>query len=108
MTTTEEVASSLKGIVDSRSAVKGVPMSVVDMGMVRRVAIDGGGVRVELRLTTPLFYQVPYFHTEIERLVGALDGVKSVTCDHDPGIEREPGLTSPDVAGLVRPQDFAR
>ena len=101
MTTVEEVVASLRGIIDTCSAATGVPLSIVDMGMVRHVAIEGDEVRVELRLTTPLCHQVPYFLMEIERLVGALDGVRSVTCDHDLGVEWHPGLVSPAASGRL-------
>ncbi len=101
MTTVEEVVASLRGIIDPCSAATGVPLSIVDMGMVRHVAIEGDEVRVELRLTTPLCHQVPYFLMEIERLVGALDGVRSVTCDHDLGVEWHPGLMSPAASGKL-------
>ena len=101
MTTAEEVVASLRGIVDPCSAAMGVPLSIVDMGIVRHVAIEGDEVRVELRLTTPLCHQVPYFLMEIERLVGALDGVRSVTCDHDLGTEWHPGLMSPAASGKL-------
>ena len=99
MTTVEEVVASLRGIVDPCSAATGVPLSIVDMGLVRRlVEIDGDEVRVELRLTSPLCHQVPYFLMEIERLVGALDGVHSVTCDYDLGREWTFALISPVAA----------
>ena len=95
MTTVEEVVASLREIVDPCSAATGVPLSIVDMGLLRHVEIDGDEARVELRLTSPLCQQVPYFLMEIERLVGALDGVRSVTCDHDLGLEWTPALISP-------------
>jgi metal-sulfur cluster biosynthetic enzyme len=95
VTTTEEVISSLREIVDPCSVATGVPLSIVDMGLVRQVEIDGDEVRVELRLTSPLCHQVPYFLMEIERLVGALDGVRSVTCDYELGLEWTPALMSP-------------
>ena len=37
MTTLEEVVASLRGIVDPCSAATGMPLSIVDMGMVRHV-----------------------------------------------------------------------
>jgi metal-sulfur cluster biosynthetic enzyme len=101
VTTAEEVVASLTEVIDPCSAATGVPLSIVDMGLVRHVSIEGGEVRVELRLTTPLCHQVPYFIMEIERLVGALDGVRSVTCDHDVGIEWHPGLMSPAASGRL-------
>ena len=59
MTTVEEVVASLREIVDPCSAATGVPVSIVDMGLVRHVEIDGDEVRVELRLTSPLCHQAP-------------------------------------------------
>ena len=104
MTTVEEVVASLREIVHLCSAATGVPLSIVDMGLVRQVEIDGDEVRVELRLTSPLCHQVPYYLMEIERLVGALDGVRSVTCDYDLGLEWTPALISPAASGRLAAQ----
>ena len=104
MTTVEEVVASLREIVDPCSAATGVPLSIVDMGLVRQVEIDGDEVRVELRLTSPLCHQVPYYLMEIERLVGALDGVRSVTCDYDLGLEWTSALISPAASGRLAAQ----
>lgn len=104
MTTVEEVITSLREIVDPCSAATGVPLSIVDMGLVRHVEIDGDEVRVELRLTSPLCHQVPYFLMEIERLVGALDGVRSVTCDYDLGLEWTPALINPAASDRLAAQ----
>ncbi len=102
MTTVEEVVASLREIVDPCSAATGVPLSIVDMGLVRRlVEIGGDEVRVELRLTSPLCHQVPYFLMEIEHPVGAVDGVRSVTCDHDLGLERTAALISPTASARL-------
>jgi hypothetical protein len=38
---------------------------------------------------------------EIERLVGTLDGVRSVTCDHDLGTQWHTGLMSPAASGRL-------
>ena len=101
MTTVEEVVASLRGIVHPCSAATGMPLSIVDMGLVRHVEIDGDEVRVELRLTSTLCHQVPYFLMEIEHPVGAVDGVRSVTCDHDLGLERTPALISPTASARL-------
>ena len=101
MTTAEEVGASLRGIVGPCSAATGMPLSIVDMDLVRHVEIEGDEVRVELRLTSPLCHQVSYFLMEIEHPVGAVDGVRSVTCDHDLGVEWTPALISPSASAQL-------
>lgn len=94
MTTVEDVQRVLHGIVDPCSAATGVPLSVLDMGLLRGVKISGDTVTVDLRLTTPLCHQAPYFVMEVERRVGALPDVATVECRTDIGMGWEPSMMS--------------
>ena len=67
MTTVEAVHAALEGIVDPCSAATGVPLSILDMGLLRGVKIVGDEVLVDLRLTSPLCHQAPYFIMEVEQ-----------------------------------------
>lgn len=92
MTTVEAVHAALEGIVDPCSAATGVPLSILDMGLLRGVEISGDEVLVDLRLTSPLCHQAPYFIMEVEQRVRALAGVRSVVCRTDIGIAWEPAM----------------
>jgi metal-sulfur cluster biosynthetic enzyme len=97
MTTVEAVQAALEGIVDPCGAATGVPLSILDMGLLRGVEIDGDQVLVDLRLTSPLCHQAPYFVMEVERRVGALPGVRSVVCRTDIGMAWEPAMMRPEA-----------
>jgi metal-sulfur cluster biosynthetic enzyme len=62
-------------------------LNVLEMGLVKSVTLAEGTVRVRMRLTTPACHMVPYFITEIRRVVGSLPGVTSVDVDTDDGSE---------------------
>ena len=74
MITVEVVHTALEGIVDPCSAATGVPLSILDMGLLSGVEIRGDQVLVDLRLTSPLCHQAPYFIMEVEQRIGALAG----------------------------------
>jgi metal-sulfur cluster biosynthetic enzyme len=63
----DNVMLRLQGIVDPCSAATNVPLSIVEMGMIEKVAIASGTVVVALRMTSPLCHALPYFEMEIER-----------------------------------------
>jgi metal-sulfur cluster biosynthetic enzyme len=97
MTTVEDVHAALEGIVDPCSVATGVPLSILDMGLLRGVEVSGEEVLVELRLTSPLCHQAPYFIMEVEQRVGALAGVGSVVCRTDVGVAWEPAMMRQDA-----------
>jgi metal-sulfur cluster biosynthetic enzyme len=97
MTTVEAVHAALEGIVDPCSVATGVPLSILDMGLLRGVEVSGDEVLVELRLTSPLCHQAPDFIMEVERRVRALAGVGSVVCRTDIGMAWEPARMRPDA-----------
>jgi metal-sulfur cluster biosynthetic enzyme len=91
------VHAALEGIVDPCSVATGVPLSILDMGLLRGVEVSGDEVLVDLRLTSPLCHQAPYFIMEVERRVGALAGVRSVVCRTDIGVAWEPAMMRQDA-----------
>jgi metal-sulfur cluster biosynthetic enzyme len=97
MITVEDVHAALEGIVDPCSAATGVPLSILDLGLLGRVEISGDEVLVDLRLTSPLCHQAPYFIMEVEQRVGALVGVRSVVCRTDIGVAWEPTMMRQDA-----------
>jgi metal-sulfur cluster biosynthetic enzyme len=95
--TVEDVHAALEGVVDPCSAATGVPLSILDMGLLGGVEISGDEVLVDLRLTSPLCHQAPYFIMEVEQRVGALAGVRSVVCRTDIGVAWEPAMMRQDA-----------
>ena len=73
MATEASIMEALKGVMDPE-----IRRSLVDLGMIRQVKIDGGRVTVVLALTTlgcPLRGQIA---DDVKRAVGALEGVQEV------------------------------
>lgn len=102
MTTQKQVRDELREVVDPCSAATGSNLDIVEMGLVESVDITDGSVQVNMRLTTPVCYMVPYFVEEIEERVEPLSGVESVTVETDNGFEWSPEMIS--EAGKERRQ----
>src|SRR3712207_6399678 len=91
----DQVRARLNEVIDPCSAAAGARLSVLDMGLVRAIDIEGSQVTVCLRLTSPGCMMVPYFIREVEERIGALPGVGSVVCRTDLGLEWEPSMMTP-------------
>jgi metal-sulfur cluster biosynthetic enzyme len=87
MTTVEQVYDSLRAVTDPCSAATGSDLDIVEMGLVKSVAITDGHVRVRIRLTTPACQMIPYFLVQIREHVGAIPDVAGVDVDTDDGTE---------------------
>ena len=73
---TAAVMEALASVYDPRCQEKG--LSVVDMGLVRRIDLDGQRPRVELLLTTGWCPFVANMSAAIPEALTALDGVDTV------------------------------
>lgn len=80
------VRERLDGIVDPCSEARGTDISIVEMGLLKRVEVDDGTVHIELRITSPSCMMVGYFIEQAEKRVGSLDGVEEVTLSTDAGM----------------------
>jgi ATP-binding protein involved in chromosome partitioning len=75
----EQILQSLESVIDPE-----LRRSVVELGMVRSIEIQGGGVvDVMISLTTPGCPIRGHFQTAVARAVGALDGVTRVNVAFD-------------------------
>ena len=73
------VEQALREVIDPCSAMSGVDVDIVDMGIVRTIAIDeGGGVDVELQLTDGTCYFSFHLAQRAKEAVEALPGVERV------------------------------
>ena len=81
------VREQLDEIVDPCSEARGTDISIVEMGLLKAIEVDGGSVHVDLRITSPSCMMVGYFIEQAEKRVGALDGVEEVTLATDAGMD---------------------
>ncbi len=76
MPTVEQVYEALRGVLDPE-----FPVSVVDLGLVRGVQVDGSLVRVRLTLTSLGCPCVEILQEDIQRAVLGLEGVEEVVVE---------------------------
>ena len=81
-----EVRERLDRIIDPCSEARGTDISLVEMGLLKAIHVDGGSVHIELRITSPSCMMVGYFIEQAERHVGSLPGVEEVTLETDAGL----------------------
>jgi metal-sulfur cluster biosynthetic enzyme len=85
--TEEDVMSALDLVVDPCSQSWQRPLSIVDLGLVRRVTVDTRGTaRVEISLTTPFCLAITVIMQAIEQRVGEVAGVNEVEVTIDPRV----------------------
>jgi len=70
MATEEAVRAALRKVKDPE-----LNLSIVDLGLVYEVAVDGGDVHVRMTLTSPGCPSGPEIVSEAKRAVEAVDGV---------------------------------
>jgi metal-sulfur cluster biosynthetic enzyme len=93
------ILAELDAIKDPCSLATGLPLGLVEMGLVREVAIaPDGSVTVDLRLTSPFCHMIGFFKTEAAARIGRLPGVAAVTLNADNGLDWSPRDISPAAA----------
>lgn len=97
-----EIWRSLRRVVDPCSIATGVPIDIVDMGLVKTVARDAGRVAIRLRLTSPVCWQAARIVSQIEEVLSAVPGVTEIACNLDPFGEWTPDMIAPDVQQRLR------
>lgn len=85
------VLAGLGRVVDPCSIATGVPIDIIDMGLVRGIDIDRGHVTVTLQLTSPICWQVANILEAVESNM-KLAGATEVTCVVDPASEWLPDM----------------
>jgi metal-sulfur cluster biosynthetic enzyme len=74
----EAVWEVLGSIPDPCSIATGVPISLVEMGIVTGVEVEGRTAIVSLQLTSPICMQVPTISAAVEEGIRKLDGLDGV------------------------------
>lgn len=91
------VREKLDEIVDPCSEARGTDISIVEMGLLKRIEVDDGSVHVELRITSPSCMMVGYFIEQANERVGDLPGVEEVTLSTDAGLSWRDEMMSEDA-----------
>lgn len=76
--TVDAIESVLQTVLDPCSCVSSDPTSIVDLGLVEEIAVDGDVVSVELVLTSPSCAYFPHIRVEI---VEKIEMCESVSAD---------------------------
>jgi metal-sulfur cluster biosynthetic enzyme len=72
------VLAAIGEVVDPCSRFHGTDLSLVELGMVERVRVDGTAVHVQLLLDDPLCVYTFLLQKELRERIGAIEGVQSV------------------------------
>ncbi|MDH7486575.1 MAG: metal-sulfur cluster assembly factor [Anaerolineae bacterium] len=71
MPTEQEIREALRPVTDPE-----IGMSVVDLGMIREVVIEGDAVEVKMVLTAPFCPLASFIAEQVRRAAAAVPGVK--------------------------------
>ncbi|MBV7520509.1 metal-sulfur cluster assembly factor [Ensifer sp. ENS12] len=96
------IYGALERVVDPCSIATGAPITLREMGMIEAIDIDGGAVRVTLRLTSPVCWQAANIIAMVEKAVGALPEVDSVDCALNGRAQWVPDMMHPDATARLR------
>lgn len=80
------IRERLDEIIDPCSEARGTDISIVEMGLLKKIEVDDGAVHIELRITSPSCMMVGYFIEQAQEQVGGLPGVEEVTLSTDAGL----------------------
>lgn len=91
------VREELDEIIDPCSEARGTNISIVEMGLLRKIEINDGTVHIELRITSPSCMMVGYFIEQAQERVGTLPGVDEVTLETDAGFNWRDDMMAPEA-----------
>jgi metal-sulfur cluster biosynthetic enzyme len=108
MTSEDAVRAALNEIIDPCSRAAGEPAGLVDMGLVRRVEVEGARVKVTLALTEPTCLMgFPFMRSARDRL-SDLPGVEHVDVSLDPSLQWTSAELSPAYASRLASRRASR
>ncbi|MGW6898949.1 metal-sulfur cluster assembly factor [Streptomyces sp. NPDC054919] len=106
MSLTDEVRAALRTVVDPCSIATGVPINLVDMGLINAISVQGRDVAVTLQLTSPFCMQIGLMNERMEEALGRIPGIGKIRIEVDHGAEWVPEMmaeTSRAALRRVRP-----
>ena len=100
--TRESVEAAISAVLDPCSIAMRRPMSLVTMGLIEEIAIDGGDVRVSLVLTDPMCFVQADLVRAVDEAVRAVDGVDTVNVRIDRDVLWTPDRIHDDAPAPAR------
>jgi len=98
----DPLRDALRRVVDPCSIATGVPVDLLDMGLVKDLRLDGGTARVELIVTSPLCLQIGLIADRVREVLAEVDGVGSVEVTVDARAEWWPGMMAASARQRLR------
>ena len=89
-----DVETALRRVVDPCSIATGVPIDLVDMGLVLAASRDAEVVTIRLQLTSNICIQIGIIESKIYEEVGRIDGVERVVVEIDHQAEWLPSMVA--------------
>jgi metal-sulfur cluster biosynthetic enzyme len=97
-----EIVDALRVVHDPCSVATGVPIDIVDMGLIGTVGREGTTVEIGLCLTAPVCWQAVGMATAIEASLLRLEGVEEVRCALDTSQYWMPDRMAPAARARLR------
>jgi metal-sulfur cluster biosynthetic enzyme len=97
-----QLLDALRVIHDPCSVATGVPIDIVDMGLIGTLARDGDSVTVGLCLTSPACWQAIGITQAIDAALMGVDGIRTVRCVFDPTHDWSPDRMDPAQQARLR------
>ena len=98
----DPLRTALRRVVDPCSIATGVPIDLIDMGLVKDLRLEAGIARVELMVTSPLCTQIGLIIERVQDVLKDVDGVGSVEVSVDARAQWWPGLMAASARERLR------
>jgi metal-sulfur cluster biosynthetic enzyme len=96
------VTERLTDIADPCSVAAGNPMNIVEMGLIKDVALLNGRLEVSMCLTSPTCPMLEHFAKEMRRVLADMPEVVAIDIHGDTGMEWTPERLSADARARRR------
>ena len=93
---------ALRRVVDPCSIATGVPVDLLDMGLVSDLRLDDGTAYVELIVTSPLCTQIGLIAEWIREVLAEVDGVSAIEVTVDARAQWWPGMMAASARERLR------
>lgn len=98
----DPLRAALRRVVDPCSIATGVPVDLLDMGLVKDLRLDDGAAHVELIVTSPLCTQIGLIADRVREVLAEVDGVGSVEVTVDARAQWWPGMMAASARQRLR------
>lgn len=96
------IEAALRRVADPCSIATGVPIDLVDMGLVLRADRMGRTAQIKLQLTSNVCIQIGIIEAKVRDEVGAVDGIDEVVINVDYDAEWLPSMVDPGAVESLR------